>query len=125
MDSEVGGHLLDRHTRPAVPRDPHDVLTKLLRIRLGHSDILPTSPTGQASSDVTRSCSRPYTPHSLRHFFASTALAAGIPIHEVSRWLGHRSIKTTVDVYGHLVPASWDRCRTIMQTALRPETPRR
>ncbi|WP_246144742.1 tyrosine-type recombinase/integrase [Actinacidiphila oryziradicis] len=42
-----------------------------------------------------------YTPHCLRHFFASTALASGIPIHEVSRWLGHRSIKTTVDVYGN------------------------
>ncbi|MFE6690050.1 tyrosine-type recombinase/integrase [Streptomyces sp. NPDC057743] len=61
-----------------------------------------------------------YTPHGLRHFFASTALAHGTPIHEVSRWLGHKSIKTTVDVYGHLVPASWDRCRTVMQTALRP-----
>jgi site-specific recombinase XerD len=61
-----------------------------------------------------------YTPHGLRHFFASTALAHGIPVHEVSRWLGHRSIKTTVDVYGHLVPASWDRCRTVMQNALRP-----
>lgn len=64
-----------------------------------------------------------YTPHGLRHFFASTALAAGIPIHEVSRWLGHKSIKTTVDVYGHLVPASWDRCRTVMQAALRPDAP--
>ncbi|MFI0967477.1 hypothetical protein ACH4S8_39720, partial [Streptomyces sp. NPDC021080] len=31
----------------------------LFRIRLGHSDILPTRPTGQASSDVTQSCSRP------------------------------------------------------------------
>ncbi|MEU1498744.1 tyrosine-type recombinase/integrase [Streptomyces sp. NPDC005732] len=64
-----------------------------------------------------------YTPHGLRHFFASTALAHGIPLHEASRWLGHRSIKTTVDVYGHLVPASWDRCRTIMQNALRPDGP--
>ncbi|GGU41798.1 integrase [Streptomyces albospinus] len=64
-----------------------------------------------------------YTPHGLRHFFASTALAHGIPIHEASRWLGHKSIKTTVDVYGHLVPASWDRCRAVMQTALRPDSP--
>ncbi|MEV3856970.1 tyrosine-type recombinase/integrase [Streptomyces sp. NPDC050095] len=64
-----------------------------------------------------------YTPHSLRHFFASTALGHGIPVHEVSRWLGHRSIKTTVDIYGHLVPASWDRCRTIMQAAFRPTGP--
>jgi integrase len=41
-----------------------------------------------------------YTPRSLRHFFASTALANGVPIHEVSRWLGHRSVKTTIDTYG-------------------------
>ncbi|MFJ6483096.1 tyrosine-type recombinase/integrase [Streptomyces sp. NPDC091682] len=61
-----------------------------------------------------------YTPHSLRHFFASTALANGIPIHEVSRWLGHKSIKTTVDVYGHLVPGAWHRCREVMQNAMRP-----
>ena len=25
-------------------------------------------------------------------------------ISEVSRWLGHKSITTTVDLYGHLVP---------------------
>ncbi|MGW2539642.1 tyrosine-type recombinase/integrase [Kitasatospora sp. NPDC001574] len=61
-----------------------------------------------------------YTPHNLRHFFASTALANGIPIHEVSRWLGHKSIKTTVDIYGHLVPEAWDRCREIMHRALAP-----
>ncbi|MFJ4203576.1 tyrosine-type recombinase/integrase [Streptomyces sviceus] len=61
-----------------------------------------------------------YTPHSLRHFFASTALANGIPIHEVSRWLGHKSIKTTVDIYGHLVPGAWHRCREVMQNAMRP-----
>ncbi|WP_407555609.1 tyrosine-type recombinase/integrase [Streptomyces sp. Pv4-95] len=64
-----------------------------------------------------------YIPHSLRHFFASTALANGVPIHEVSRWLGHKSIKTTVDIDGHLVPEAWDRCRAIMQKAMRPEAP--
>jgi integrase len=39
--------------------------------------------------------------HDLRHTFASTALAEGVPISEVSRWLGHRSITTTVDLYGN------------------------
>ncbi|WP_246530782.1 tyrosine-type recombinase/integrase [Streptomyces bathyalis] len=61
-----------------------------------------------------------YTPGSLRHFFASTALANGVPIHEVSRWLGHRSIKTTIDVYGHLLPSAWDRCREALKHAMRP-----
>ncbi|KIF71937.1 integrase [Streptomyces sp. AcH 505] len=61
-----------------------------------------------------------YTPHSLRHFFASTALVNGVPIHEVSRWLGHRSVKTTIDIYGHLVPRAWHRCREVLQDAMRP-----
>ncbi|MDX6738614.1 tyrosine-type recombinase/integrase [Actinocorallia sp. A-T 12471] len=61
-----------------------------------------------------------YTPHSLRHFFASTALGNGVPILEVSRWLGHRSIKTTADIYGHLTPEAPDRFRKIMQGVFRP-----
>ncbi|MET9841335.1 tyrosine-type recombinase/integrase [Streptomyces virginiae] len=61
-----------------------------------------------------------YTPRSLRHFFASTALANGVPIHEVSRWLGHRSVKTTVDIYRHLLPGAWERCREVLQRSMRP-----
>ncbi|MER7637210.1 tyrosine-type recombinase/integrase [Streptomyces sp. NPDC126522] len=61
-----------------------------------------------------------YTPGSLRHLLASTALANGVPIREVSRWLGHKSIKTTVDIYGHLVPEAWGRCRDVMHNAMRP-----
>ncbi|MEU5060178.1 MULTISPECIES: hypothetical protein [unclassified Streptomyces] len=45
-----------------------------------------------------------YPPHCVRHFFASGALGHGIPVHEVSRWLGHRSIKTTADIYGTSSP---------------------
>ena len=42
--------------------------------------------------------------HDLRHTFASTALAEGVPISEVSHWLGHKPITTTVDLYGHPSP---------------------
>ncbi|MEU4327732.1 tyrosine-type recombinase/integrase [Nonomuraea dietziae] len=57
--------------------------------------------------------------HDLRHTFASTALAAGVPISEVSKWLGHESITTTVDLYGHLVPEASDRARKALDTAFR------
>ncbi len=53
-----------------------------------------------------------FIPHSFRHLYASTALAEGIPITEVSRWLGHKSIEDTHQIYGHLVPSSFDRART-------------
>ena len=42
-------------------------------------------------------------PHDLRHTHASWLLAAGVPIHVVSARLGHESITTTVNTYGHLV----------------------
>lgn len=40
----------------------------------------------------------------LRHYFASVMLAAGVPIHVVSKRLGHESITTTVNVYAFLTP---------------------
>jgi len=58
-----------------------------------------------------------FIPHSLRHLYASTALAEGIPITEVSRWLGHKSIEVTHQIYGHFVPSSFDRARTALDNA--------
>ncbi len=60
-----------------------------------------------------------FIPHSLRHFYASTSLAEGIPITEVSRWLGHKSIEVTHQIYGHLVPSSFDRARALLDAANR------
>lgn len=50
-----------------------------------------------------------FTPHDLRHTWASIALANGVPITDVSRWLGHRDINLTYSVYGHLVPRTTER----------------
>jgi integrase len=44
--------------------------------------------------------------HSLRHTHASLLLAAGVPVLTVSRRLGHAKVSTTLDVYGHLMPAA-------------------
>jgi integrase len=63
-----------------------------------------------------------FTPHSLRHCYASTSLAQGIPITEVSRWLGRKSIEVTYQTYGHLVPTSWDRAHTVPRQRRPPHT---
>ena len=42
--------------------------------------------------------------HDLRHSHASWLIAAGVPLPDIQRRLGHGSIQTTVDVYGHLAP---------------------
>jgi integrase len=40
--------------------------------------------------------------HDLRHTFASLCAEAGVPIHKVSRWMGHANISTTDMIYTHL-----------------------
>jgi integrase len=42
--------------------------------------------------------------HDLRHSHASWLIAAGVPLPAIRDRLGHESINTTVDVYGHLLP---------------------
>jgi integrase len=42
--------------------------------------------------------------HDLRHTHAAWLIAAGRPLPSIQRRLGHESITTTVDTYGHLLP---------------------
>lgn len=46
--------------------------------------------------------------HDLRHTFASWALTAGVPLPVIQRQMGHESITTTVDTYGHLARSDFD-----------------
>lgn len=47
--------------------------------------------------------------HDLRHSHASFLLGRGVPINVVKERLGHASITTTVDTYGHLLPGADDQ----------------
>ena len=49
---------------------------------------------------------------------ASILLAQGIPLHEVSRYLGHSTISVTMDVYGHLAEDALRPAADVMGTAL-------
>jgi len=98
-------------------------------LNLGTADVLCRTPKGNLlrrdsyNRDIWKPAVRSTglfedtTFHDLRHTFASTALAEGVPISEVSRWLGHRSISTTVDLYGHLVPEASGRARDALDGA--------
>ncbi len=100
--------FIDRHK-------PEDVLFRttrgnLIRRDYFNADLLkPAIFSAGVPADMTF--------HDLRHTFASTALAEGVPISEVSRWLGHESITTTVDLYGHLVPEASERARMALDHA--------
>jgi len=43
-----------------------------------------------------------FDPHWLRHTAATRMLRDGVPIEVVSTLLGHASVTTTLDIYGHL-----------------------
>jgi len=42
--------------------------------------------------------------HDLRHSAATLLLALGVPLKDVSEWLGHAGIEITADLYGHVLP---------------------
>ncbi|MEH3078188.1 MAG: site-specific integrase [Quadrisphaera sp.] len=56
--------------------------------------------------------------HDLRHSHASWLLGAGVSLHVVQRRLGHESITTTVDVYGHLADSALAHAAAASSAAL-------
>lgn len=96
-----------------VTPELHDALDDLKTTRAG-SELLFTAPRGGMILHRTF-WSRVWLPavehleprpriHDLRHSHASILLARGVPIHIVSRRLGHSDIQVTVNTYGHLLP---------------------
>ncbi|WP_063746587.1 tyrosine-type recombinase/integrase [Catenuloplanes japonicus] len=60
--------------------------------------------------------------HALRHFFASSLLSRGVPITDVSVWLGHSNVEITYAYYGHLMPDAPERGRAAIDLAMQPPT---
>lgn len=53
----------------------------------------------------------PVTPHGARHTCASYLIAAGVGDMELQAVLGHTDVRTTKNVYGHLLPGTLDSVR--------------
>lgn len=60
-----------------------------------------------------------FTPHDLRHYYASGLIAAGCDVVTVQRALGHSSAATTLRVYSHLWADAEDRTRTAAAKLMR------
>lgn len=58
------------------------------------------------------------TPHSLRHFWASALIAAGVPMTTVQTMLGHASFSTTADYYVHHSPADERAAVAVLEVTL-------
>jgi integrase len=58
--------------------------------------------------------------HDLRHFYASTLIAANLNPKVIQARLGHATIAETMDTYGHLFPDSEDLGRGVIDAMLAP-----
>jgi integrase len=68
----------------------------------------PYDPLGNPRPQEVRLNKRPRI-HDLRHSHASWLIAANVDLATVQRRLGHESITTTVDLYGHLSPGQLEQ----------------
>ena len=57
-----------------------------------------------------------FTPYTLRHYFATKALRAGVSIFELARIMG-TSVEMIDRTYGHLAPDSLDTVRAKLEAA--------
>ena len=46
-----------------------------------------------------------YKPHSIRHSVVSDLISKGINLYSISKLLRHTDIRTTINIYGHLLPS--------------------
>jgi integrase len=63
----------------------------------------------------------PFRIHDLRHTHVAWLIAGGLPLPNIQARLGHESITTTIDTYGHLMPVGNELAAQIIDTALRGE----
>ncbi|MDF2968510.1 MAG: Integrase [Nocardioidaceae bacterium] len=60
----------------------------------------------------------PFRFHDLRHTHVAWLVAGGAPLPHIQARLGHESITTTIDTYGHLLPVGDELISEIIDTAL-------
>ena len=75
----------------------------------GSSPTRPFTPTAVRKRALTawrRAGLEPIGLHECRHTFASLLIAAGVNAKAITAYLGHATIQTTFDLYGHLMPGN-------------------
>jgi integrase len=62
-----------------------------------------TADSGRRDGDGRPILRAKYDFHSLRHFAASAWIKQKVDLKRLTTWLGHASVQTTLDIYGHLI----------------------
>lgn len=92
------------------------------KYRLGDLNIRTVTAFYETFREKNRSESTVLRYHNdLRHSCASMLIANHASLKEVQMWLGHSTITTTADVYGHLDESAKNRIGDAMQKLLCPD----
>ncbi|MGH3032409.1 MAG: tyrosine-type recombinase/integrase, partial [Gaiellaceae bacterium] len=87
----------------------------------GSASTRPFTPTAVRKRALTawrRTNLDPIGLHECRHTFASLLIAAGVNAKAITSYLGHASIQTTFDLYGHLMPGNEDEAVALLDAYL-------
>ena len=88
-----GGHLA---------KSTADRLWIELMVECGMADPLPEGANGYRPGDIRSQYKPVITPHCMRHNYVTMCWESGIDVYTASKLVGHKSIKTTMDIYTHL-----------------------
>ena len=135
-------HTMRQHHlgNPKTPRSRRTIsiapaVVELLRPHLqgrAADDFVFTSPTGLAlhngdfyarvwlplTAQLKTTGVAPFRFHDLRHTHVAWLVAGGAPLPHIQARVGHESITTTIDIYGHLLPVGDELISEIIQIAL-------
>jgi integrase len=105
-----------RRTVPLASRVRRELAAHKLRTGRGDDDLVfgrtatlpfvPTTVRSRARKAWKAAGLEPLTPHEARHCAASYLIAAGVNDKELTTYIGHSDIRTTYNVYGHLMPGN-------------------
>ena len=102
------------YLRPLLGRPSDAWLFEVDGRRVTERTLLPLWNRWVVASGITK---RPRL-HDIRHGHASWMMARNYPLNDLSRRLGHASIKVTADVYGHLSHDAQTRAATLADMGL-------
>ncbi len=113
-------------TLPAVVGDA--LAEHLARFDAGENGLIFTAANGAplrrstwqtAFARAAREIGTAASSHDLRHYCASSLIAAGCSVTAVQHFLGHKNASETLDTYSHLWPDNEDKIRAAIDSALR------
>ena len=84
----------------------------------GYRPFNDTSVAQRALKAWRRAGLEPITLHDARHTFASLMIAAGVNARALTAYMGHASVTTTYDRYGHLMPGNEDEAAALLDAYL-------